>query len=179
MSEETLIQKAKDGCNASFSKLVKMHQIRLYQYLLARCHNSYDADDVLQDTFINAFKYLHSYNKKWQFNTWLFTIANRLIKKQHKFSQQYDDLSNIDISVELEEIGIDKDNIWVQVKKVVNSQSYDLLWFFYVEELSIKEIAQILQKSQSWVKIVLYRSKKKLSVNSSIRVLSKDYFMKG
>ncbi|VAW44873.1 hypothetical protein MNBD_GAMMA03-1617 [hydrothermal vent metagenome] len=177
MSERILIQQAKSGCQASFSQLIKVYQTRLYQYLLARCQNSYDADDVLQDTFISAYKYLHSYNDNWQFNTWLFTIANRLIKKQHKFSYQYDELPTIDTSVELEELSIDENNIWVQIKKVVNSQSYDLLWFFYVEELSIKEIAQILQKSQSWVKIVLYRSKKKLSINSSIIALSKDYLM--
>ena len=179
MTEAILIQQAQNGCHNSFSQLVKIHQARLYNYLLARCQNSYDADDVLQETFISAYKYLHSYNDKWQFNTWLFTIAKRLLKKQSKFSQQYDDLSKIDTSVELEELAIDKNNIWIQIKKIVNCDAYDLLWFFYVEELSIKEIAIICQKSQSWVKISLYRAKKKLSINNSIRVLSKDYLMQG
>ncbi len=179
MPEQNLIKRAQDGCHASFSQLVKTHQARLYSYLLARCHNSYDADDILQETFISAYKYLHSYKNKWQFSTWLFTIAKRLITKQHKFTKQYDDLSKIDTSVELEELEIDKNNIWLQIKAVINSESYDVLWFFYAEELSIKEIAQILQKSQSWVKISLYRAKKKLSINKNIRVLSNDFLMQG
>ena len=110
MNEQELIKQALSGKTNSFSQLVKLHQARLYQYLLARCQNSYDADDVLQDTFISAFKYLHTYNNQWKFSTWLFTIANRLIGKQSKFYQQYEDLSKIDTAVELEEINIDKNN---------------------------------------------------------------------
>jgi len=179
MSEQILIKQAQNGCHASFSQLVSMHQKRLYNYLISRCHNSYDADDVIQETFISAYKYLASYNAKWHFSTWLFTIAKRLIAKQNKFSKQYDDLSKIDICVELDELEIDENNIWIQIKKIINSDAYDLLWFFYVEELSIKEIAQVLKRSQSWVKITLYRSKKKLSINNSIKVLSDEYLMQG
>lgn len=177
MDEQKLIHEAKNGVTNSFSQLVINHQARLYQYLLARCHNSYDADDVLQETFISAYKYLHTYKEQWKFSTWLYTIANRLIGKHGKFYRQYEDLSEINASVELEEFEVDKNNIWVQIKKIVKSDAYDVLWFFYVEDLSIKEIAQILQRSQSWVKISLFRSKKKLAHSDEIKVLSKDYLI--
>ncbi len=176
IEESLLIEQALDGNEHSFSQLVLFHQVKLRQYLLSRCHNYHDADDVVQDTFISAYKYLHTYNPNWQFNTWLFTIANRLIVKQNKrYYRNHHDLADCDASVELDDFDIDKNNIWIQVKKVVSAQSYDVLWFFYVEELPVKEIAKILQRSTSWVKISLYRSKKKLSSNSLIITLSRDF----
>ena len=177
--ESLLIKQSLAGDSKSFSKLVVNHQIKLRQYLLSRCQNSHDADDVLQETFISAYKYLHSYNSKWQFNTWLFTIANRLIAKQKKFSHSFNEVHENDVTVELEELAIDKNNIWLQIKKIVTEESYDVLWFFYVEELATKEIAKILNKSNSWVKISLYRNKKKLAQNKNIQVLSKEYLMLG
>ena len=182
MNEQSLIQQAQadmanNGVTSSFSQLVTLYQARLYQYLLARCHNSHDAEDILQETFINAYKYLSSYNPQWQFSTWLFTIANRLIKKQQKLYSQNDELSSIDMTTELDAISIDQNNIWLQIKKMLSATAYDVLWFFYIEGLSIKEIAKVLQCSQSWVKISLFRSKKKLAASKKIKNLSDDFLL--
>jgi len=178
MNEKRLINQAKAGETNCYSQLVSMYQERLYHYLLARCHNSFDAEDVLQDTFINAHKYIQSYQSKWQFSTWLFTIANRLIKKQHDKYYKNDDLSQTLIDYPNHN-DFDRNNIWIQIKKILNSEAYDVLWFFYIEELSIKETAHILQRSQSWVKISLFRSKKKLANSKNMKKLSNDFLMQG
>jgi len=156
-----IIEGAKKGNKDCFSRLIKMHQIRLYQYLLVRCHSVYDAEDIMQDTFINAFKYIDSYNSDWEFSTWLFTIANRLIKKQHNMYYQGNEISTSKQVAELEKCFIDQTNIWLHIKSLIKSEAYDVLWFYYVEELTIKEISIILQKSISWVKMTLFRNKKK------------------
>lgn len=176
MNELTLIQQAKAGVASCFSQLVDLYQERLYHYLLARCHNSYDAEDVLQETFINAYKYIKSYQANWKFSTWLFTIANRLIKKQHCLYYNHDELSDSLIDDE-NAILLERNNIWIQIKILLQPNAYDVLWFFYIEELNMKEIANIVNKSQSWVKISLYRSKKKLAKNTIMKNLSKDYLV--
>ena len=178
MNEMSLIQQAKAGVTSCFSQLVVLYQQRLYQYLLARCHNSYDAEDVLQDTFISAYKYIHSYQSQWKFSTWLFTIANRLIKKQHCLYYQHDEL-NESLIENTSDHSIDRNNLWIQIKNSIKPEAYDVLWFYYIEELNIKEIAKILQRSQSWVKISLFRSKKKLAKSQNMKNLSKDYLMQG
>ena len=175
MSEKLLIQQAKEGVASSFSQLVILYQKRLFHYLLARCQNQQDAEDVLQDTFISAYKYLKSYDSQWKFSTWLFTIANRLIKKQKLQYNQNDDISEHTLTSSTITLTVDEDNIWIQVKKILKPQAYDVLWFFYVEELKIYEIAKVLQHSQSWVKISLYRSKKKLAKSHKIQLISKDF----
>lgn len=176
MSEALLIQEAKNGATSSFNQLVALHQLSLYRFLLARCVNKQDAEDVLQETFVSAYKYLHSYKDKWQFNTWLFTIAKRLIKNQNVYYNhnctEYSDNEELD-SLNTHR-PISEDNIWLHIKKQLNEDAYDTLWLFYVEQMSLKEIAQVLKKSQSWVKISLFRSKKKLSQNRILQNLSED-----
>ncbi len=176
MEEKLLIKEAKKGVANSFEKLVASHQLSLYKFLLARCVSKYDAEDVLQETFISAYKYIESYQEQWQFNTWLFTIAKRLIKNQDKYYCK--NHSVLDENTENDVLNIKKDsyrdNIWIQIKKSIKEDAYDTLWLFYVEQMSIKEIAKVLKKTQSWVKISLYRSKKKLSQNRTIQDLSED-----
>ncbi len=180
MNEQSLIKKAQlelaqnSPVTSSFSQLVTLYQQRLYHYLLGKCRSTHDAEDVLQETFINAYKYLHSYNARWQFSTWLFTIANRLLS-QHNHVKYENIHSTQHHTTELDDSAIDQHNIWAQVKLIVSGPAYDVLWFFYIEELSIKEIAIILQRSQSWVKISLFRSKRKLAANTIIRNLSQDF----
>lgn len=177
MQEQHLIKQAQDGVTSSFSQLVALYQARLYQFLFARCHSKQDAEDVLQETFISAFKYIKSYKPDWKFSTWLFTIAKRLIKKQtHLYYQlNYDVENQISSEANAYSNPVDKDNIWVHIKEILKHDAYDVLWFFYVEQFSIKEIANISQHSQSWVKISLYRSKKKLLNNKIIQNISEDF----
>lgn len=180
MSERSLIEKAQtelaqnEPVTSSFSQLVTLYQQRLYHYLLGKCNSTSDAEDILQETFINAYKYLHSYNPRWQFSTWLFTIANRILSQYNPVKYECMN-SQLDHSTEMDDHKIDQHNIWKQVKRIVSGPAYDVLWFFYIEELSIKEIAEILQRSQSWVKISLFRSKRKLAANKTIINLSQDY----
>lgn len=173
MTEQQLITQAQNGATDCFTQLVASYQVRLYSYLLARCHNSYDADDVLQETFIKAFKYIKSYNPQWQFSTWLFTIARRILGKIKAVYHQPLDVIDQFHSTSENEFEVDQNNIWRLIKNEVSSSHYDVLWFFYVEQLSVKEIAHVLNKSESWVKTNLHRSKMKLSNNSELELMLK------
>ncbi len=177
MNEQQLIIKAqqeveKPGATHCFTQLVASYQARLYSYLLARCQNSFDADDVLQETLISAFKYLKSYDAQWQFSTWLFTIARRILGKLKKvFHVPIDHISGKDLTTEEDPFALDQNNIWRIIKQDLEPSGYDVLWFFYMEQASIKEIAHIMNRSESWVKTKLHRSKMKLSNNSALELM--------
>jgi len=169
MTEQQLIKQAKQGATDCFTQLVASYQSRLYSYLLGRCHNHHDADDVLQETFINAYRYLDSYDTRWQFSTWLFTIARRLLGQlKTVYHVAMDALNGSELSTENESLTLDRNNFWRLIKQDVSPQQYDLLWFFYVEQHSIKEIAHIMQHSESWVKTNLHRGKMILSNNREL-----------
>lgn len=162
MTDSELIKKVQKGVTGCFSQLVARYQVRLYSYLLARCHNPFDADDVLQETFINAYQYLNSYNPKWAFSTWLFTIARRLLQQLDKTYFIPVDTVQLTSNENTATLEIEQDNIWRLIKKHVAADCYDALWLYYKEDADIKNVAFILNKSQSWVKTNLHRSKIKL-----------------
>ncbi len=172
MTEQQLIKQAQQGATNCFTQLVASYQARLYSYLLARCQNRFDADDVLQETFISAFKYLKTYDAQWQFSTWLFTIARRILSKlKTVYHTAIEAVSGQEYMTEEDPFAVDQNNIWNIIKQDVSPKNYDVLWFFYVEQASIKEIAHIMNQSESWVKTNLHRSKMKLSNNSELGLL--------
>ena len=76
-SELELIDAAKRGSVDAFTELVRGYREGLFRFLLTRCSSYADAEDVLQDTLINAYRYLASYDPRWRFSTWLYRIAAR------------------------------------------------------------------------------------------------------
>ena len=172
-----LIKQAQNGATSSFSQLVALYQPRLNQYLTARCYRDEDVDDIIQETFISAYHYIKSYNPRWAFSTWLFTIARRLLSKHNQAhsdaqKQSYDVGEEVAV---MDDYEIDRNNIWLHIKNSISSEAYDVLWFYYAEELSLKEIAYIMKRTLSWVKISLYRSKNTLAGMTSIQELSKGF----
>ena len=71
VSDEKLVEESLAGSELAFSELVDRYQERLLRFLLTRCRNRADAEDAVQDTFISAYRYLHSYNPRWRFSTWI------------------------------------------------------------------------------------------------------------
>ena len=65
------------GCAACFDELVRQFQSPLLHFLIRRLGSRQDAEDVLQETFLAAFRNLDRYQSTWRFSTWVFTIASR------------------------------------------------------------------------------------------------------
>jgi RNA polymerase sigma-70 factor (ECF subfamily) len=59
----------------AFKELVQTYQRRLYALAYELTGNHEDADDVVQETFIKAYKTLHTFNGQAQLSTWLHRIA--------------------------------------------------------------------------------------------------------
>ena len=174
-NEVTLIRNAQQGNSASFSELVIIYQKQISSYLVTKCYNSNDAEDIMQETFINAYKYIQSYNENWKFSTWLYTIAKRLIKKHNDYYNKHKDYSEPEAIAMIDENVPSKENIWYHIRLILNSFAFDVVWFHYVEEFKIREIAQILGSSQSKVKMSIFRSKRKLAKSKTIQSLFQEF----
>ena len=83
-SDLELIEAAKHGSVDAFTELVHAYRERLLRFLVTRCASFADAEDALQDTMINAYRYIRSYDARWRFSTWLYRIAIRNAAKLHK-----------------------------------------------------------------------------------------------
>ena len=74
-SDEALVARAQRGDRDAFDELVRRHRDRVYAVVLRLTRNPADADDALQDAFLNAYRALHRFDRRARFSTWLYRIA--------------------------------------------------------------------------------------------------------
>lgn len=80
-----LIEKINSGKTELFHELVRRYEKKLYNFGLRMCGNVQDAEDMVQDTFINVFSYLKDFRYETRFKNWLYHVAtNACLKKRRK-----------------------------------------------------------------------------------------------
>ena len=163
-SEQQLIEAAKTGSVAAFTDLVTAHRERLLRFLLTRCASYADAEDALQDTLMSAYRYLHSYNPRWRFSTWLYRIALRNAARitpstsadlQELCTDEDDPLSQCIAAS-------DRENLWLSARRLLTNEVYAAMWLRYVEDMSVNDISVVLERSASWTKVNLLRGRRVL-----------------
>lgn len=84
-NELELIEAAKQGDSAAFGQLVGMFQDRLYHAMVHICGSPAEAEDVVQETLVQAFFRLDTFQQKSSLYTWLYRIAiNRAINRKRR-----------------------------------------------------------------------------------------------
>jgi RNA polymerase sigma-70 factor (ECF subfamily) len=133
---------------------------------MTRCANHADAEDVLQDTLIAAYKYLNSYDPRWRFSTWLYRIAIRNAQKiRSENVVEFGDLSDEESDPLLHCISAsESENLWISARRVLNDDVFAATWLRYAEDMSINDISKALDRSDSWTKVNLLRARKALDV---------------
>ena len=166
MSDELqLVDAAKSGSVDAFTELVHGYRERLLRFLLTRCTNHADAEDALQDTLINAYRYIGSYDPRWRFSTWLYRIAIRNAGRLRT--------ENLAELGEPEDDGADplahciadseRDNLWRSAKRILSDEVFAAMWLRYVEDMSVNDVASVLKRSTSWTKVNLMRGRQALA----------------
>jgi RNA polymerase sigma-70 factor (ECF subfamily) len=81
----SLIQSINSGRVDKFHDLVKRYEQKLYNFSLRMCRDHHDAEDMVQETFLNVFRYLKGFRYETKFKNWLYKIAaSTCIKKRRK-----------------------------------------------------------------------------------------------
>ncbi len=87
--DDKLVSRFQDGDEECFDELVRKYQNKIYSLAYRMVHNSEDAWDLAQDTFIRAYKGLVKFKKKSAFYTWLYQICvNLCINFSRKSARQ-------------------------------------------------------------------------------------------
>ena len=73
--EQMLVVAAKNGDEQAFETLFKRHRQKILRVVLRYAHVREDAEDIVQQSFQKAFVYLHKFEGKSSFSTWLTRIA--------------------------------------------------------------------------------------------------------
>jgi len=161
-SSEELARRAQRGCRASFAELVRRYAPRLQAFLCQRTSDYHDAEDLVQETFVKAYQNIERYRPSYKFSTWLFTIATRLAvshgRKMRARLRLIRPARHRSRWAEPAGPRERHEDLWLLARRLTENQ-YRVLWLKYGQEMSIKEIAQIMHRSQVSVKVLLYRAR--------------------
>jgi len=83
-TEAEIIVRILRGDRQAYALLVEEYKVPVYNLAYRMTGNPADADDLTQETFIRAYKYLWLYDTKRKFFTWLYSISLNLIKNHIK-----------------------------------------------------------------------------------------------
>jgi RNA polymerase sigma-70 factor (ECF subfamily) len=77
VTDDELVERALEGDSSAFGELVLRHGPAVYRAAIAALGSALDAEDVMQDTFVLAYRKLPHFRREASFKTWLLTIAWR------------------------------------------------------------------------------------------------------
>ncbi len=82
-----LIRAINSGRQDLFYELVKRYEKSLYNFGLRMCDNPSDAEDMVQDTFLNVYRYLEGFRYETKFKNWLYRVATSACLKKKRRSK--------------------------------------------------------------------------------------------
>lgn len=153
----------------------------IFRYTLFQTSNKEIALDITQDTFIKTWQYLQKGEEVENIRAFLYRVAKNLIidHRRKKKSSSLDQIleAGVDFTeqahvLEEKEDEFDKEQDKQKILKTIDKidEKYkEILLMRYVEEMSIKEIGEILDKSQNHISVMIHRGVEKL------KKLLKDY----
>ena len=167
MEERVYVEKILSGNTSAFAYFVNNYQGMAINIAYRICENMQDAEDVVQESFVKAYKNLHTFRLESKFSTWFYRIVFNTAVTFTKTKMWV-----VDDEVETATIGLSSDldtgnkldvNETGEIVSHVLSKmpkAYGLmLSLFYLEDNSIKEIAEITGLNNSNVKVMLHRAR--------------------
>ena len=169
--DEEIILLIRSGKLDLFSILIERYEGKIKRYSRKFLSNGEEINDVVQEIFIKSYVNLKSFDTKRKFSTWLYRIAhNELVNRLKKKKKIVLPLLDLDILFPYNSNGeteekIDKKEFSKKIENCVSDLDVkykEPIVLYYMEELSYKEIADILRIPISTVGIRIKRAKQLL-----------------
>lgn len=161
------------GDTKAFAVLVERYKHMVFTLALKILKNTEEAEEVAQDVFVKVYQSLQSFKGESKFSTWLYKIAYYKSLDYLKKQKRSLNTSSIDSAAEYHLPSIENtlDALEASERKGVIKRAIDelpqddavVITLHYFEELSLKEIAEIMSIEANTVKVRLFRSRKRLA----------------
>jgi len=175
-NDELVILLAKEGTESAFRELYENNYAMIFRLAYRYTKSQQDAEDIMQETFIKAFKGIKSFdfNISANFSAWIYQVGlhctlDYMRKSKRRKISQTESLSDFPVEPEAQGSSPEKSAIAsqtiAQVKNALHTLSPKQRVIFdlrHLQHMAIKEIAEHLQCSQSTVKKQLQRAVSRL-----------------
>jgi len=168
MNENQCVQQVLSGNTSAFAYFVETYQDMAITIAHRICGNMQDAEDVVQESYLKAYRNLHSFRSESKFSTWLYRIVyNTAIThtntrmwmgSQETEIEHASELSENRLEINLEEM--DRKEVVSDILQRMQKGDALLLTLYYMEDNPVKEIAKITGLNEPNVKVKLFRARK-------------------
>ncbi len=162
LSDNELSHYAKTDREA-YAELYRRHVNSIYRYCLSRVGNSHDAQDLTSLTFFAVLKSISKYKPRNSFKSWLVGIAKHKIadyfrgtKRENTSNELFVENTSLRSAEEVVDERLRLDRV-VQALSSISTNRAEAISMFLFGGLSASEIATILDKSESAVKMLICR----------------------
>lgn len=168
MNEKQRVQQVLSGNTSAFSYFVETYQDMAITIAYRICGNVQDAEDVVQESFLKAYRNLHSFRAESKFSTWLYRIvynsAITLTKSKMWVTGRETELEDaVHLSENEWEINfedMERKEMANDILQRIPKGDALLLTLYYLEDNAVKDIAQITGLNETNVKVKLFRARK-------------------
>jgi RNA polymerase sigma-70 factor (ECF subfamily) len=174
--DSRLARKVQRGDRQAFEVLLSRYERPIFSFIYHFFRDPSVCEDLTQETFLRAFRFIRSFRPKEKLSTWLFSIAKNLCIDELRRMQKG---MTVDIdAVDPEELVSGGDSLSDPVDASIHLQEGEIVHravarlpdryrtciiLFYFNELTYEEISRVMNISLSNTKILLFRGKKMLS----------------
>lgn len=151
---------------STFQEVYQKYGRRVYDFLFSLSGSKTLAEELLQETFFQAFQHINKFEGRCSIYTWLCQIGKNAWLKEVKRNKRYseiplDDLHLPDASPLLEEQVIQKEEyLRTQKAMLALEEPYRNVFILHaVSDIKLKEIASLYGKTESWARVTYYRAR--------------------
>ena len=159
-----VIHAAKAGDLQAFEGLVRRYQGDVYRFVLHLARDPTAAEDITQDAFVRAFRFLKRYRGDSRFTTWLFSIARNCVHDEFRRAGRRLRLRESVGANELEEVRADA-GARVEVREALATLPRELLESVVIIDMfgfSYREAAQLTGTPEGTLKSRAHRARERL-----------------
>ncbi|MBT6691302.1 RNA polymerase sigma factor [Candidatus Parcubacteria bacterium] len=169
LQEKIVFLRLKSGDSDAFAFFYDKYVTRIYRFVLIKVSNKQVAEDLTQDIFLKTWQHLVDKRNVKSFQAFIFRVArNRVIDHYRQSNKQELPLEYvpeiIDMSDNIEkdlDKAIDKDKLLQKIQQLKPTYQ-EVLLLRYLEDLSIDDIARVIQKDKNNVRVIIHRALNKL-----------------
>lgn len=170
IEDKDIIQEFKTGnADVAFSKLMKKYQERIYWHIRRMVLNHDDADDVIQNTFVKAWKGLSKFREDANVYTWLYRIATNetitfINKNKKRMAGSIDDVAHI-LEAQRDDHYFTGEEIEIKLHQAISTLPEKQKLVFnmkYFDDMKYTDIAEVIGGSVGSLKASYFHAVKKV-----------------
>ncbi|ASV70245.1 MULTISPECIES: sigma-70 family RNA polymerase sigma factor [Cytobacillus] len=171
MSFEKKIERAKRGNGRAFQELIEEEKNKLFRMAYLYTKNEDDALDIVQETVYKSFVSIKQLKDPHYFSTWISRILINTALDFIKKNKHTIPLRDFDISQKSHSIEVEEKLDLLDAIKQLDVPYKSVILLRYYKDLSVKQIAEIMQCPEGTVKTRLHRAINQLKINLNERCI--------